>query len=269
MKTVSILGCGWLGLPLAQDLARARRVYGSTTSAEKISAIEAVGVQAFLLHCDPEVRGSAENVDNFFKSDILVITIPFKRGLTDPYFYYRQIESVGRWAEKSAVQFVIMTSSTSVYPETNKVVGEDDPIVPGDIRGKVLWESEQILLNNPNFQTTVVRLAGLYGYDRQPGRFLSGQRAPGHGDAPVNLIHRDDAVGILLEILRQDVRGEIFNACSDGHPARKEFYGKLGTASPEFDNAGPLKFKVVSNRKVKERLGYKFKHPQPIAALMR
>ena len=48
MKQISILGCGWLGLPLAKSLLeKGFSVKGSTTSLEKISVIENSGIDAF------------------------------------------------------------------------------------------------------------------------------------------------------------------------------------------------------------------------------
>jgi 3-hydroxyisobutyrate dehydrogenase-like beta-hydroxyacid dehydrogenase len=48
MKQISILGCGWLGMPLAKSLLeKGFSVKGSTTSFEKISAIESNGIQPF------------------------------------------------------------------------------------------------------------------------------------------------------------------------------------------------------------------------------
>jgi UDP-glucose 6-dehydrogenase len=37
---ISIVGCGWLGLPLGEKLAKSgHQVFGSTTSVEKIATI--------------------------------------------------------------------------------------------------------------------------------------------------------------------------------------------------------------------------------------
>ena len=48
MKQISILGCGWLGMPLAKSLLeKGFSVKGSTTSLEKISAIQSNGIQPF------------------------------------------------------------------------------------------------------------------------------------------------------------------------------------------------------------------------------
>lgn len=264
-KIISILGCGWLGLPLAVALLEdGYRVKGSTTSQEGV--LKDAGVEPFRLACQPELVG--EDVEEFFKADILVVTVPFKRSLPDPYLYKKQIDSVISHVVQSSIYFVIFTSSTSVYPQTNREISEDDSFEPPDVRAKVLLEVENSLMNQTHFYSTIVRFAGLYGYDRQPGRFLSGKEVLGTGKKPVNFIHRDDGVGILMEIIRQDVCGEIFNGCSDKHPTSKEFYThaaqRLGLPVPQFDDRAPLRYKIVCNDKVKERLNYHFKYPNPL-----
>jgi 3-hydroxyisobutyrate dehydrogenase-like beta-hydroxyacid dehydrogenase len=50
MTQISILGCGWLGLPLAKALLEnGFAVKGSTTSQEKLSVLENSGIQPFLI----------------------------------------------------------------------------------------------------------------------------------------------------------------------------------------------------------------------------
>ena len=47
-KSVSIIGCGWLGLPLAEFLVQQGfHVRGSTTRAEKLKPLEEKGIEAF------------------------------------------------------------------------------------------------------------------------------------------------------------------------------------------------------------------------------
>jgi nucleoside-diphosphate-sugar epimerase len=126
-------------------------------------------------------------------------------------------------------------------------------------------------MDTPGLDTTVVRLGGLYGADRNPARFLAGRTDVARPEAPVNLIHRDDAVGAFLALIEQDVRGEVVNACADEHPTRREFYGRaaraMGLEPPTFDASDPATGKVVSSRKLTDRIGYQFRHPDPLADL--
>ena len=51
MNSVSILGCGWLGKPLALSfLEDGFNVKGSTTSEEKVDELEALGIETHLVN---------------------------------------------------------------------------------------------------------------------------------------------------------------------------------------------------------------------------
>ena len=74
---------------------------------------------------------------------------------------------------------------------------------------------------------------------------------------------------IILEIVRQGIWGEIFNACADQHPSRQELYTlaakRMDLPSPIFAaEDGPGPYKIVSNQKICQRLNYQFKYPNPL-----
>ena len=53
---ISILGCGWLGLPLAESLIKdGHEVKGSTRDPEKLGQIREQGINPFLLELSPEL----------------------------------------------------------------------------------------------------------------------------------------------------------------------------------------------------------------------
>ena len=57
-ETITILGCGWLGLPLAKALVKAGySVKGSTTREENLETLREAGLEPFLVELDPEVNG--------------------------------------------------------------------------------------------------------------------------------------------------------------------------------------------------------------------
>lgn len=266
-RTVSVLGCGWLGLPLAQRLVReGYLVKGSTTRPEKLPILERSNITPFLIQCLPGIHGRDLKV--FFQSSVLFLNIPFRRNLADPSDYQRQIESVILHARSSPIEFVIFAGSTSVYPDSMPDAREDAPFIPDNRRARVLYDIEQSLLGNSHFQATVIRFGGLYGGTRKIGGFLAEKKEVQGGDRPVNLIHRDDCIEIVVRIIAQDIRGEILNACSDGHPTRRELYTKaalrIGLDPPQFEEEPPASHKIVRNGKLKKLLNYTFQHPDPL-----
>lgn len=267
---ISILGCGWLGTPLAEHLiAKGHSVKGSTTTEEKLSALEHKGIHPYLLSLDPELN--CTSCDEFWNSELLVLNIPpgrRRKHVVD--FHTTQIESVIRYLEGSPVRFVLFASSTSVYPKTGGVMKEKDAI-PGNATresGEALLKAESLLTGSSAFETTIVRFGGLYGYDRNPAKYLAGKKEVSNGNAPVNLIHQDDCVQIISRIIEMDVRGEIFNAVSEGHPPKKQYYTAIarqaGLEPPTFKPDAGKNYKVISNRKLKRELGYTFRHPNPL-----
>lgn len=266
-RSVSILGCGWLGLPLAKYLVEAGcAVRGSTTSPGKLATLEENHIHPFLIQCTPQIEG--KDIASFFLSSVLFLNIPFERRLADPRFYQEQIQSVVDAVRVSPVEFAIFASSTAVYPEALGLAAEDQVFCPDNPRSQVLYDVEQLLLNDSRFQATVVRFGGLYGPGRPLGRFMAGRKGLSDGHKPANLVHLEDCVRVVAEIIARDIRGEIFNAVSDAHPTRKSLYTqaarRLGLEPPEFLEEPARPYKVVSNAKLKKMLNFVFRHPDPM-----
>ncbi|TYP93303.1 Nucleoside-diphosphate-sugar epimerase [Fodinibius salinus] len=273
--TISILGCGWLGLPLAENLRDSgHTVKGSTTSAEKLNLLRNKNITPFLLELTPQIE--CEECNDFWDSDLLVLNIPPGRGRDNIEEYHlQQINTVAEQLSGSPIDRLIFISSTSVYPPQPGIVAESDTEKGNAKRpsGNALLKAETLLMEQESFDTTIIRFGGLYGYDRNPAHFLAGRKNVSGGNAPINLIHRDDCIGIIDRIIDKDVRGEIFNGVSDGHPPKNMYYPaaaeSLGLEPPSFDeNEDKDKnYKVVSNRKLKELLDYRFTYPNPMDKL--
>ena len=78
------------------------------------------------------------------------------------------------------------------------------------------------------------------------------------------MIHQDDCIGIIQDIISQKVWNETFNACSTSHPTRREYYlneaKKVGRTDIAFNEQSENQYKIVSNQKLKDVLNYNFKH---------
>jgi nucleoside-diphosphate-sugar epimerase len=144
-------------------------------------------------------------------------------------------------------------------------VTEETELNPETESGKQLVQAEQLLQSNLNFNTTVLRFGGLIGEDRHPIKFLAGRTNIENPNAPINLIHQADCIGIILEILRQNSWNETFNAVTPFHPSRKEYYTQKATefnlAIPEFNHEKLSVGKTILNDKIKTILNYIFTEP--------
>lgn len=245
-KTISVLGCGWLGFALSRQLlSLGYRVKGSTRSVRKINLLADAGVEPFIV----DIGSVDQNLKDLLHSDILIVDITSKE-----IDHFRDLLKA---IEHSPVEKVLFISSTSVYPADNKIVSEESetefPLNP-------LVEIEKLFAQCDTIKTTIVRFAGLFGYDRKPGNFFRSGKKVSDPDAFVNMIHRDDCIALITTILQQDVWGEVYNACADSHPTKREFYTKaaedIGTLPPEFSMHSIAPYKIVSNNKMKEQLGF-------------
>ena len=55
MKQISILGCGWLGFPLAENLInKGNKIKGTTTSVDKLQLLSKAGIVPYLISISSE-----------------------------------------------------------------------------------------------------------------------------------------------------------------------------------------------------------------------
>jgi len=264
IKTISLLGAGWLGAPLGVVLAeKGYTVQGSTTRPERFEEIRALGIRPFHL----EIKGSqiqaGGDIDDFLDCDVLIInTPPGRRQPNVGEEFPERIKTISMLAQAHEIPYALFVSSTGVYGNTNDLVSEEDEPDPNSASGQALLTAERYLGLIQRPQTTVLRMGGLIGKDRHPGRFLAGRENLSNGNAPVNMVHLNDAIGVCLDILEQGHWGNTFNVVADDHPTRRDYYPEMtrqvDLQPPTFLPTDEASFKVVSNRKVKEVLGYAF-----------
>ncbi|UOX34996.1 SDR family NAD(P)-dependent oxidoreductase [Flavobacterium sediminilitoris] len=284
-KQISILGCGWLGLPLAKKLIEnGFSVKGSTTSENKLALLESNKIEPFLLSLfENKVEG---NIDDFLNdSEILIIDIPPSLRKDTSISFVTKIKTLVTQIEKSEIKKILFVSSTSVYRDVFPIekITEETPTNPDTESGRQLVEVEQLLLNNPNFETIILRFGGLIGEDRHPIKHLAGKKDVENPDAPINFIHQEDCIGIITAITQQlldfdkknnDVMLKhsgtskqhdnfVFNAVSPEHPTREKYYQKkasdLNLALPIFTKNSKSKGKIILSTKIETFLSYTFK----------
>ena len=273
---ISILGCGWLGLPLAKKLIEnGFSIKGSTTSEEKLTVLEENKIQPYLIALD-EDKIIGNTTDFLTESEILIIDIPPKLRGAQSENFVSKIKNLIIEIEKSAIKKVLFISSTSVYGDlpifsTALEVTEESALNPDSEGGKQLLEVEQLLQSNPNFKTTVVRFGGLIGKDRHPIQFLAGRENIENPEAPINFIHQEDCIGIIEKLINKGLRqaqsdnwdwNETFNAVAPEHPTRADYYHKkaleMNLKVPTFVKDSKSKGKIISSQKLQRILNYTF-----------
>lgn len=246
-KKVSVLGCGWVGKALAISLIQnGYEVKGSTRSLKKVSELKSYGIIPFII----DINNHDTDYATFLDTDILVIPITSKNKI--------DFKNLILEIEKYNVRKVIFISSTSVYPNTNSIVTEDDTV-----NDSILTEIETLFRIKSFLNTTILRFGGLFGYDRKPYNFFKNNKEISNPEGYINFIHRDDCIQIIEAVINQDLWNVTLNACTDSHPKRRDFYNhefqKAGKLPPSFNEEALNDYKIISNEKLKSVLDYQFK----------
>lgn len=256
LNSVLIIGCGWVGTELAKSLiAEDIKVYGSTRSAKKASNLRSIGIDPVIL----ELTKNEVVSTNLPKVDAVLISISPGRG-DQRTQYPNHIRKLSELLASSNQQ-IIMFSSTSAYKEKMGTVVENDARPDSSSQNAILSAEGELRQIIPD--SVILRLGGLFGSDRHPVKYLAGRDEISSGDAPVNLVHREDVIKATVSVMTQKIHGQIFNVCSDHHPTKAELYtklaNKLALETPSF-NSGGTDEKLVNGTKIKNELGFAYKH---------
>ncbi len=206
-KSISIIGLGWLGLPLARKLkALGHTILGSTTTSEKAKTLiehEVIETLVFNLE-NAETR--------FYESDILIFNTP-PNPLISNFFQNHTNKN----------QKIIFISSASVYSASQGEVNENATPLPESVNGKLLFEIENELKNTfPNL--SIIRPGGLIGDTRHPIFHLKNIKDP---ENFVHLIFRDDLISLITAIIEKEKPPLILNAVAQISMSKKDYYLKM------------------------------------------
>ncbi|AGN02041.1 NAD-dependent epimerase/dehydratase [Salinarchaeum sp. Harcht-Bsk1] len=201
---VAILGCGYVGLELGRQLVeRGHDVVGVRRSAQGVATIEDAGFDAVQVDVtDSDALAAVPDVDA-----VVFIASSGGRGAEAAREIYvdglrTTIDHFG--GRESTPEQLLYTSSTGVYGDHDgDWVDETTPIEPTTEKTAVLAEAERIATEvaaEHGMDGSVVRFAGLYGPDRyRLERYVEGPVTEGY----LNMIHRDDAAGIVRFVLEE------------------------------------------------------------------
>jgi nucleoside-diphosphate-sugar epimerase len=265
-NSVSILGCGWLGFPLAEFLISENyEVFGSTTTIAKFELFKQKGISPIHISINPALE--IKKANPFYDATVLIIAFPPRLRNNGEDFYLKQIESIAEQLNFFKAEKIIFTSSTSIYPNLNREVIENDAD-----QNHVLIKAEQLLINaakKHQKSINILRLSGLMGYDRIPCKYFAGKKGLTNGENRVNYVHRDDVVGIIDKLIKEDIWNKTLNITSPIHPKRQDVINscceKTGFEKPEFKkNIEVSDFKVINGRKLELIMPYTFLYPNPL-----
>ena len=276
MRTL-IIGCGYVGLELGKELADAgHEVYGVSRHPNR-EQLQATGIKPLAGDITKPEQLTALPANY----DWEINCVSPAGGDIEDYraVYLEGTRNLLRWLEPSPPQKFVYTSSTSIYGQMDgSVVDEDSPSEPTSDTAKVLVAAEKLLSEaaaRSQFPAVILRVAGIYGPERGYWfrQYLRNEaRIEGDGSRFLNMIHRDDVAATIIAALNKGCPGEVYNAVDDEPVTQLAFFqwlakqlGKdLPPTVPESSTQQRkrgITNKKVSNRKLKNELGYQFKYP--------
>ncbi len=258
--SISILGCGWLGLELGTRLSKEEfQVRGSTTSKEKFSILKDRNIAPYLINLPDDIT----ELDQFSSSETLFINFPPKLKFEKDRFQEKIIKLKSFIQTSKIIKLVIFISSTSVYGSQQGIVSEETFPRPNSQSGEMLLWAENEILNLENIKSIIIRPSGLCGPNRNPINFFKDRSIP-FPSSPVNFIHRNDIIEFILFLLKnnQEINQFIFNLSFPINMSKKEFYSKLNSNSSALTFTEPLE-ETSPNKKITsvnlEKVNFKLK----------
>jgi len=263
---VLIAGCGYVGTALGERLAA--------------DGMEVFGLRRDTSSLPPSIRSvvadlarpeSLRKIRGHF--DTVFYTAGSAAHADDAYraAYVDGLRNVLGTLE-SAPRRVVFTSSTAVYAQTDGGwVDEDSPTEPDAFSGRRLLEAERMLADSP-YETVALRLGGIYGPGRTGliDRVRRGEARRERGRVRyLNLIHRDDIVGALVQLMRLENPAQTYIGVDD---EPQEYNGlvewiaeQIGVAPPPFSDEPQTRGRAAHNRRCSnarlKATGYRFQYP--------
>ena len=268
MRSVAIVGLGWLGLPLARHLKNLGwEVKGTKRTHDGVEQMRLMRLEAYHLELTPEINADPDDVSALLDVDSLIINIPPSQYFFDLNQYVEGVQNLVNEALLQGVSHIIFISSTSVFPDISANFNESAIPQPDSDIGRALVEIENGLAQMQDIDCDIIRFAGLVGNDRHPVYSLAGKQALKCGHSPVNLVHLDDcarAIQLLLETLGGY---RLYHLAAPIHQTREEYYRhaaeKYGLEPPHFISSEQDPQRIIMAEKICHELEFVYQYPDP------
>lgn len=269
MRSVSIVGLGWLGLSLARHLKNLGwDVKGSKRTHEGVEQMRLMRFETYFLELTPEINADPDDLTNLLSVDTLIINIPPSEYFFDSKLYVEGIENLVNEALLCNISHIVFISSTSVFPNVSANFDEESVPQPDSEIGRALLEVEQRLFELKDIDVDIIRFAGLVGYDRHPVYSLvRKESAISGGNMPINLVHFDDCARAIQLLLEMPGYQRLYHLAAPKHPSKVEYYTKmatkLGLNPPQFlcDEKDPQR--IIKADKICRELDFVYQYPDP------
>ena len=228
--SILIIGCGDIGMRVAQQLSRSHRVFALTSSKNRFQELREIGVIP--------IWGDLDRPETLWRLSGLAQTVihlapPQNQGNRD----YRTRNLLRILAQGSrTVRRFIYISTTGVYGDHRGAkVSEITPVSPQSERAHRRVDAERVLrLWAPahGVALTILRVPGIYAVDRLPIERLQSQTPAllPDEDAYSNHIHSDDLARLVCGAVYHGKPQRIINACDGGETKMGDYFDEVADA---------------------------------------
>ncbi len=223
MQDVFIVGCGYVGLHVAQScLAQQQRVIALARSTDRSTTLQSMDITPVAGDLDkPETLRSL----SLKEMSVFYFAPPPSEGITDPRLTHF-LDSINPEALPARI---VLISTTGVYGNCGGVwIDERWVVNPKTDRALRRIQAEKMLAGwckAHGVEYVILRVPGIYGPYRLPIKRLQ-KKLPvlHHSIAPFsNRIHLHDLTRACVAAMEKGHSGEIYNV-SDGHPTTMTDY---------------------------------------------
>jgi nucleoside-diphosphate-sugar epimerase len=268
---ILIIGCGYVGTAVASFWQKqGHNLTVTTTTPGKISSLENIASRAILFQGEDD-ETLAKIIEN---QDLILLTVGAKGGKSYQQVYLQTAQNLRKLLPfNSSVKQLIYTSSYGILGNQNGNWTDEKVLPkPASENQQILLATEQVLwdCSNPNLKVAILRLAGIYGQNREILQIFknwAGTTRPGNGKEYSNWVHLEDIVRAIAFIAANKLPG-IYNLGDDTPLQRKDLLDKicqkygLEPILWDLDPQGNRKTNLrLSNQKIKDA-GFTFLHPE-------
>lgn len=266
MKTVTVIGGGWLGRPLAHYLETiGHKVYVSKTTDQGVSDLNEEQLNAFRFNLDDDSSTLTTAIEQQSPDTVIGCFPPgFRSGGGQRYAeLWQKLLNV---CHSAKIRKVVMVSSTSVYPDIASDMREEDASLAlaeqheaFSDKAKVMLQAEQYVKDS-GLKYAIIRCSGLTGPDRHASRFAPRLKQVSD-QAPANMLHLTDAIGAISFVAHLET-SVVVNATTPNTVSKAEFY-QAALTSVNSPAALPNVVHTPDKRILADSLvslGYRFHH---------
>lgn len=247
MKKLGIIGCGWLGNHIAERVSDQYEIFATTTTPSKVEDLNSKGYHTTLISFSDELNSDMKQWEVAADLDALIISVPFSGIRGAKISMTERRENLLRFVGDYKGQ-VFFTSSTGVYPQTDKeFIEEDQPAVE--------VESESFILQQLP-KTNILRLAGLMGDQRLLKNYNISDL-----DQLVNHIHYADICLVIEKMLDNQSESKVYNVVAPIHPNKEEVIN--AQKDLPYNGERTTIGRTISPEKLMKELDFEFQYPDP------